>query len=706
MNGKNLHLEYRKEGKTFSLDIPVPEKEGKESLAVPPGHPIALDWEIIGRDGTTILSIMMSSPQEIILKQMVLTLETGGTFQRHFLNGYQSWTDSGEYPPDVRFHKLAAFARPLLRYMGDQRFIPSFYESQLNPGSVSAHGYHYIYGVPAQNRDGIGFVGSLDERFAYTIFSMNNGNVLLHKDVQDLPFSGEKEIFRIMTSQGEINAVFDRYFSLYEKDKEIFSGIIPASFSPGPQDISRPLTGWTSWYHYYTNITEEIILENIRSFAGRRIPLDIFQIDDGYQNAVGDWLTFNEKFPRKFDTIVPEIHAAGYQAGLWLAPFITEKKSFIFRDHPDWLATDKDGNLVKAGFNPLWGGWTNGFFYALDIYHPGFQEYLKEVFHTVLHEWNFDMVKLDFLYAAGMNHRGNKSRSESMHNAVDLISFLCQGKKVLGCGLPLGAGYGKMDSCRIGSDIGLEWEDKTLKRIHYRERISTLNSLRSTLGRWHLNHRAWRNDPDVFNLRSGDNRLLPGEKYTLMLVNLTLGGTVFTSDSMGSLNDEEYKTYLSIFPSQRKEIHSVQILEADVFLIKFSIRNYHYQLLVNLSDTEYQWNNSHPLAFNSRKYGFLFDQKIMKIPPHESLLLLIPEGRDFTVLGSSGYLYPGAEVAEVSGELTPEKEARIEIKTVENLMKTGEVYIRIPDSSVTAVVNGKKVKTDSIRNIKSARFLY
>ena len=43
---------------------------------------------------------------------------------------------------------------------------------------------------------------------------------------------------------------------------------------------------------------------------------------------MGDWLeTDAQKFPHGLKGMVQEIHASGFQAGLWLAPFVCEKDS-------------------------------------------------------------------------------------------------------------------------------------------------------------------------------------------------------------------------------------------------------------------------------------------------------------------------------------------------------------------------------------------
>lgn len=70
--------------------------------------------------------------------------------------------------------------------------------------------------------------------------------------------------------------------------------------------------------------------------------IDIFQIDDGYQSATGDWLTIdNKKFPNGMKSVADKIHSTGMLAGLWLAPFGAEFTSKTATQHHDWLIRKK-----------------------------------------------------------------------------------------------------------------------------------------------------------------------------------------------------------------------------------------------------------------------------------------------------------------------------------------------------------------------------
>jgi alpha-galactosidase len=139
--------------------------------------------------------------------------------------------------------------------------------------------------------------------------------------------------------------------------------------------------------------------------------------------------------------IAESIKDKGYKSGLWLAPFACEKRSRLYNEHSSWLLRDTNGRPVRAGFNPGW----SGTFYALDFYNQEVRGYLKKVFHNVLMEWGFDMVKLDFLYAVALIPRKDKTRGQIMHEAMEFLREIIGDKIILGCGVPLGSSFGLVD---------------------------------------------------------------------------------------------------------------------------------------------------------------------------------------------------------------------------------------------------------------------
>ena len=67
-------------------------------------------------------------------------------------------------------------------------------------------------------------------------------------------------------------------------------------------------------------------------------PFEVFQLDDGSQANIGDWLRTNDTFPSDLDAIADAIRAAGRTPGIWLAPFLAAADSDLAAEHPGWLA--------------------------------------------------------------------------------------------------------------------------------------------------------------------------------------------------------------------------------------------------------------------------------------------------------------------------------------------------------------------------------
>ena len=469
-----------------------------------------------------------------------------------FLNGWQTWSESKEFSIGDKNKKLNPLFDVILGMYGDYRFTD--YKSGLKSWS-----YTYV-----RTGNDYKLIGALDEKDGFVkITHLPNENVMrISKDADGL-----------VKSHGSLMLKFGIYRG---NEDEVFSGYFD-DLGLALKSKARTI-GWTSWYNYYTSISQDIIMSNLKSFQENHIPLEIFQIDDGYQKEIGDWLEVNHKFPKGMKFIADSIRDSGYKAGLWLAPFVCTKKSRIYNEHYDWVAKDHKGRPIKAGFNPGW----DGFFYAMDFYNEGFHAYLREVFSTVFKLWNFHMVKLDFLYSVTLLNRKDKTKGEMMHEAMVFLRECAGDKLILGCGVPLASAYNLVDYCRIGGDVGLTWEDKLLKGINYKERVSTVNSLRSTIGRRHLNNRAFENDPDVFIIREKNQKMSLKERKILLYLNMLLGGLIFTSDHIGEYSKEEMALYLDSLKLKDAEV--LKVLEEDLIYVEIMLNGDKQLYIFNLDD--------------------------------------------------------------------------------------------------------------------------
>ncbi|MEK7246989.1 MAG: glycoside hydrolase family 36 protein, partial [Chloroflexota bacterium] len=215
-------------------------------------------------------------------------------------------------------------------------------------------------------------------------------------------------------------------------------------------------SGWCSWYFYFQDISEAEVLTNLQFLAENRdaLPVEYVQIDDGYQSEIGDWLTPNEKFPNGMKWIADEIHARGYKAGLWLAPFLAGKKSRLFVEHPEWFVQFATGGPAIATMN--WGQMCH----ALDLTHPEVIGWLGATFRTICGEWGYDYVKIDFIYAGavdGVRHDPNVTRAQAYRRGLEAIRDAVGLRFILACGNPIGPSVGLVVGARFGPDVAPYW---------------------------------------------------------------------------------------------------------------------------------------------------------------------------------------------------------------------------------------------------------
>jgi alpha-galactosidase len=488
---------------------------------------------------------------------------------RIFVNGYQSWTDSREFFPDEKLKGISILATPILeRYQLTKYGDYTFYKYPCKKGVF--HGYTYSY-----IRSGREFylVGSLSERNGFTVIEeyVKQRKIIIKKECSGLQINRRYDVFDLVSIEGAENDVFDRYFQLMNLPTRL-----PA----------RIITGWSSWYNYFQNINQEIILKNLANFDRINPKIDIFQIDDGYQTAVGDWFSINkDKFPSGMKFSAAAIKAKGYKAGIWLAPFACERNSVIFREKPDWFVKDKKGRPFPAGFN--WSG-----FYSLDFYHPDVRAHLKKVFQMVFDDWGYDLVKLDFLYAVCLLPGKHRTRGQIMTEAMEFLRECAGDKLILGCGVPLGPAFGMVDFCRIGCDIRLDWDDNFLVRLlANRERDSTLNAIQNTIGRRQLNQRVFVNDPDVFLLRDDNIKLSEIQRKTLSFVDYIFGGLLFTSDDIHNYSRELNTRLEKIFRPETRTVEQVESLRNGLVKVLYTERGQRRLALINLSNREVAFSN-------------------------------------------------------------------------------------------------------------------
>ena len=221
-----------------------------------------------------------------------------------------------------------------------------------------------------------------------------------------------------------------------------------------------------------------------------------------------------------------KIHSKGLTAGVWLAPFVAEKESKLYKEHFDWIKKDEHGNPVSAGGN--WSGQ-----YSLDLENKEVIDYIKKFLNYYM-ELGFDFFKLDFLYASSIVVPEGYSRCQYQYKAYKLLKDTLKGKIILGCGANIVNSIDNFDYLRVGMDASLDWDDKMYMRLFHRERPSTKATLQNTIFRSLFNDRFFANDPDVFLLRDDNIKMNDEQKHSLAIINSLFSGVLMTSDDIAT----------------------------------------------------------------------------------------------------------------------------------------------------------------------------
>lgn len=166
---------------------------------------------------------------------------------------------------------------------------------------------------------------------------------------------------------------FSEYMQQYEGVKMKPSE--PAAFEPV----------WCAWGYERLFTIDEVVgtLDKVAELGFRWV-----DIDDGYQQAEGDWQT-NERFPggdSDMRRITDEVHRRGLKAKLWWAPLAADPGTRVLRDHPEMQLVQKDG---KPEFITWWDS------YYLSPVNPYTKRYSDDLVRLFMETWNFDGLKID-----------------------------------------------------------------------------------------------------------------------------------------------------------------------------------------------------------------------------------------------------------------------------------------------------------------------
>jgi alpha-galactosidase len=364
------------------------------------------------------------------------------------------------------------------------------------------------------------------------------------------------------------------------------------------------------------------------------------------------------------------------------------------------------------------------FIQALDASHPAVLEHLRTLVDTLVHQYGYGMLKVDFLYAGalpGIRHNPKLTRAEVLRLGLEAIR---QGAGeetfLLGCGCPFGPAIGVVDAMRIGPDTAPSWEPyfnwlpwagPLIKREP--SMPSLRNAIRHTLNLSTLHQRWWWNDPDCLLVRDEQSRLTSSEVHSAVTMVGLSGGMLISSDDLRQLTPGRLRWISLLIPNLGLRGLPLNWLEHEmprVYQVKLEQDGQAWQLVAL-----FNWNDHpadcwlrfselgyapgaalHVFDFWGGHYKRLTEPQVMfsGIPTHGCKLLRVCEVRaEPTLVGDTLHISQGAEMASmriVDGSLV--------LETVNMGRRAeGDLWFWLPNPPKLAICNGEQVKVEEKR---------
>jgi len=327
--------------------------------------------------------------------------------------------------------------------------------------------------------------------------------------------------------------------------------------------VKRPdkpsLTVFCTWYFYTFNFNSTHLDEELATIRRKNIPLDVFQIDDGWMDSYGNYEASPDKFPNGMEIVARKISDAGMMPGIWVAPFVIDEKSPVLAKYPDVIQKDAEGKpaIYDTSTNKC---------YILDPTAPRAKEYLSEIFLKIK-GWGFRYFKLDWLRCI-YEFKEVKFRDPKVNRVMGYHSALRTIREALGpecfmltCGgLSDPAGVNLIDGVRTSKDVRGIWDGPEGVPMS-----GALIQIKQNMFRSYSN-RFFHTDPDATQIRLRDKPFFQNERkcvgvfqseghytdeeaFTICAHQYLSGGMIMISERFPELQDERLAMLRHLSPA-------------------------------------------------------------------------------------------------------------------------------------------------------------
>ncbi len=429
----------------------------------------------------------------------------------------------------------------------------------------------------------------------------------------------------------------------------------------GVRNSRRPAV-FCTWYFYELNVTYEDVKTNLEIMKDSHLPYDVFQVDEGWEVTLGEYEP-NEKFPVSMKALAEEIKEAGFIPGIWSSPFVAHETASVWKEHPDWILKDKDGNPYLFPMNGT-------VYYVFDITDDSTCEYFNALYHKFTFDWGYTYHKLDFTRAAVIYedadfHDKRITLAQAYYRAVKAIrEGMGEEAFFLMCGGLYDPIIGLVDAQRTGSDVLSMWSSNINKNGKTAPYTIRQSAMRYYMNRW------WANDPDALMVRQNKEMqrgsrltlgLLTDDEVTTSVMNqFTGGGIMCQTEPLDQISDERLYEIRHIIPVTDTTVTPLDIMCSERFpgpikvslsgrdIICVCITNWsdheEKELTLNMSDLSLDIDSKYAVSgfYSGQFFTDICTDDVVslgKLSPHASEVIKIEKIADKPIIVSSDNHY-------------------------------------------------------------------
>lgn len=279
---------------------------------------------------------------------------------------------SKEYKKNEKFIKPIKVLSKQANKLGHY-FDYNYYEN-VNKNKILSYNYCYF-----RKNEIIKLFYSVDENDCYTLFSVDNkkNTLTIIREFSNV-IDTNRNILNMRIDVGEKHVTLQQYF---HRVKDNF--------------MKKKLNYMSSYENNKFFIYEKAILNDIENI---KEDCNSYLIEDGYSLSPTEYLKFDKDlFPNGLEKIIDLAHNKGIKIGLYIAPLLVTKNSFIAQKHQDYLIKYNNINMICSSYY-------NGS-YMLDISNQYAREYIKDMISNIITNYKIDFLKLDSIYVPNKNIR-------------------------------------------------------------------------------------------------------------------------------------------------------------------------------------------------------------------------------------------------------------------------------------------------------------